>query len=471
MRLRWPVGAMFLAAACGDPSAAPAPSDASVGDATPGTDALPDSGDDVPTEPSVDTGTDASAPPDLIPITESPCRVSDDCRDFGRCTLEGGECIATSDADCRASDFCATFGDCVASGYGFCEPGSDADCAASEYCGIAGWCDNYNGACFASTDAHCKESEHCVDWGDCTFQDGQCIAKTDEDCEASDGCDKWGWCSVVFGKCVVASHADCAGSYVCKEFGECKARDGSCVEGSGSCHACPVAKIIVAEGLLVASGTALHLDGSGSTSSCGVVDDWEWAVDGPAGSAATLSPGGPSPTQTFLPDLPGTYTFALGVTDTTDMVSCVTAEVAVTVAIPDGVDLFAAGLTCLPSAVEAGGTVVVEVNVGAPAAGAITAGWFFAVELVPTTGDPVLLCLDPSDPACAGVAPDPACCIGGALEGGGSATESRFLTAPDTLEPGDYTCVVRLDSPDDIGENDESNNTRSSPKPITILAP
>jgi hypothetical protein len=82
------------------------------------------------------------------------------------------------------------------------------------------------------------------------------------------------------------------------------------------------------------------------------------------------------------------------------------------------------------------------------------AGWVPATEMFPP-----------------GVAPDPACCIGGALEGGGYATESRFLTLPDTLEPGDYSCLVRLDSPDDIGENDESNNARSALKRLTIVAP
>ena len=41
-------------------------------------------------------------------------RLSQECKDWGRCTARGGDCVATSDAECKQSDTCKDYGWCTA---------------------------------------------------------------------------------------------------------------------------------------------------------------------------------------------------------------------------------------------------------------------------------------------------------------------------------------------------------------------
>jgi hypothetical protein len=105
------------------------------------------------------------------------CPVQIVCREEGRCTAEGGRCVAASAADCRSlSEVCYRFGRCTPDGENGCIVGSDADCQVSSVCTI---------------------------YGGCHAKDGRCVALTDADCAASSGCQQYGWCTVnTEGECV-----------------------------------------------------------------------------------------------------------------------------------------------------------------------------------------------------------------------------------------------------------------------------
>jgi len=93
-----------------------------------------------------------------------------------------------------------------------------------------------------------------------------------------------------------------------------------------------VAAIAVLEGITVAPLTTLHLDGSGSTASVGMIRDYQWLVrEQPPGSTSQLvvDPGGA--TASFFIDLAGSYTFELTVVDDGDRVSCFPATAVVEV--------------------------------------------------------------------------------------------------------------------------------------------
>jgi hypothetical protein len=121
------------------------------------------------------------------------------CRQFGKCTVKGGECVAASAADCKKSLPCKT----------------DLQCEAVD------------GNCVA-TDAVCKESNLCKGLGRCTAKDGLCQAVSPQDCKSASQCKDAGLCTVKDGKCVAGSAGDCSQSMICQKFKRCALRGDKC---------------------------------------------------------------------------------------------------------------------------------------------------------------------------------------------------------------------------------------------------
>ncbi|MBI4701041.1 MAG: hypothetical protein HY744_07765 [Deltaproteobacteria bacterium] len=67
----------------------------------------------------------------------------------GKCTSQGGSCVAASDDDCRTKSerSCKKYGRCTARA----------------------------GACIAATDADCKDAELCRTFQQCTAREGDCV--------------------------------------------------------------------------------------------------------------------------------------------------------------------------------------------------------------------------------------------------------------------------------------------------------
>jgi hypothetical protein len=159
--------------------------------------------------------------------TEADCKASERCKTIGRCTAKDGECKATADADCKASERCKTAGRCTAKD-GECKATADADCKASEWCRTSGWCTVKADNCTITSDADCRASTRCETAGECTEQGGECKATSDADCKASQSCKKDGYCVAKQGQCRATSNADCKASQFCKIAGRCTAKEGMC---------------------------------------------------------------------------------------------------------------------------------------------------------------------------------------------------------------------------------------------------
>lgn len=107
--------------------------------------------------------------------------------------------------------------------------------------------------------------------------------------------------------------------------------------GWGVATDCPLAVIRCEEGEEVEPQTLLHLDGSGSVARVGVVTDWEWEVEQPAGSHEVFLPSGNLPLTTFQPNIAGVYTFRLRVRDESGLWSCQPAVLEVVVVPKDAI--------------------------------------------------------------------------------------------------------------------------------------
>lgn len=95
---------------------------------------------------------------------------------------------------------------------------------------------------------------------------------------------------------------------------------------------CPVAVITVAEEGSTGVGDTVRLDGSASSSdSGGDVVEYRWTVVAPDGSEAVLVPSSTSEAPSFVPDVAGTYSVELEVTNESGTVSCHAAQVIVVV--------------------------------------------------------------------------------------------------------------------------------------------
>jgi hypothetical protein len=76
----------------------------------------------------------------------------------------------------------------------------NTSCAASNQCKVWGWCDDQGGQCVATAVEHCKAAEACKLGGLCTLDGGRCVAKQ-SDCEASEWCKKNELCTAEQGVC------------------------------------------------------------------------------------------------------------------------------------------------------------------------------------------------------------------------------------------------------------------------------
>jgi hypothetical protein len=195
--------------------------------------------------------------------SETDCRSSHYCWNYGRCALEAGRCVASSQADCRASWACGVWGHCTARA-GLCVVGSDADCRSSTECRTTGACALRGERCSAGSDADCAQAEVCAREGRCRRSaEGPCVTPAELEplpeggppldvfeplpgdeasyrerwghhgpCPGWDyGCVFEGRCTLLGERCAVVTDADCQQSEACLLEERCVARDGSCVVG------------------------------------------------------------------------------------------------------------------------------------------------------------------------------------------------------------------------------------------------
>jgi hypothetical protein len=73
-------------------------------------------------------------------------------------------------------------------------------CEQSQQCRRFGWCGEQNGECVATADAQCRSSELCRKSGLCSLEGRQCVAKGG-DCSSSEWCDKFKLCKAHEGVC------------------------------------------------------------------------------------------------------------------------------------------------------------------------------------------------------------------------------------------------------------------------------
>ena len=162
--------------------------------------------------------------------TEASCATGPSATLYGRATLGGGTCIATSDASCAASSVtCRVFGQChaptVSPRTATC-PTSDVDFFASRNATCS------PGTCVA-TDEDCRQARVCKLEGRCVAKDGVCVADAAA-CRASDRCVEAGRCVAAGVSCQAGSRADCLGSAGCRERGDCGFSEGACMACAAS---------------------------------------------------------------------------------------------------------------------------------------------------------------------------------------------------------------------------------------------
>jgi hypothetical protein len=79
------------------------------------------------------------------------------------------------DSECRESEGCKIRGDCAATLRLSCRPEDDHDCSRSEDCRELGWCSHEGGRCLARADEDCEKSYECTRGGRCTAVGGECV--------------------------------------------------------------------------------------------------------------------------------------------------------------------------------------------------------------------------------------------------------------------------------------------------------
>ena len=130
--------------------------------------------------------------------TDADCRASEDCREYGRCSVTPtGSCIISKPEDCQGSDLCRNEGRCSPGqhdGSPGCVVGSAADCART--CPITGLCGGGTGLCMATDDAMCAAASNCKDLGTCgrSAKYSECEPRSLADCQASAICKKENKC-------------------------------------------------------------------------------------------------------------------------------------------------------------------------------------------------------------------------------------------------------------------------------------
>lgn len=97
----------------------------------------------------------------LPPVGSLTCAGTSPCDDQGKCTMTSGDrCIVTRYSECE---------NCAAT--------RDSDCRNSEFCRDYGLCSLVGGECIAATDADCEQAQCCKNHmeEECTAKDGECV--------------------------------------------------------------------------------------------------------------------------------------------------------------------------------------------------------------------------------------------------------------------------------------------------------
>lgn len=143
------------------------------------------------------------------------------CYFSGRCTAQGGRCVAASDLDCRQSVWCVETGRCTSClQHGTCAKTSQFDPIDE---------------CVVASSKDCLASRRCKEGGSCHVATGlvglYCVATSDSECAATSDCKTKGECHLWGDRCAATSDADCQASQACKEQKRCKhaAKLGICV--------------------------------------------------------------------------------------------------------------------------------------------------------------------------------------------------------------------------------------------------
>ena len=140
------------------------------------------------------------------------CETSLLCSLFGRCNLQGGECIAHQASSCEKSKNCRDHRACLF--------------------------DPLTSSCLTlPPPLSCEKA--CQLQGKCTLQtlkkqspnspNQRCVSRSNEECRQSEICKKYGQCTAVNGRCIASRHQDCQQGIQCRLFGYCRASLGRCI--------------------------------------------------------------------------------------------------------------------------------------------------------------------------------------------------------------------------------------------------
>jgi hypothetical protein len=164
---------------------------------------------------------------------ELACKRMRDCQELGKCSAQGGRCVAGSRGDCLPTPACKTKGRCTPRD-GACHVGSDADCKQSEVCQQEGWCtphlDVEPPRCGYGSDADCAHTNGCSLRGLCTHRQGRCVTGGHADCQQARYCKEDGLCSFdpERGVCFAKDDDDCKHARACTQFDKCHAEGDIC---------------------------------------------------------------------------------------------------------------------------------------------------------------------------------------------------------------------------------------------------